>query len=424
MGPAEVSVPLATVERMNETRSTAEELPRSYTPLDGPEVMGTKINEDLPELRPVLEKLAAAAGKFVRVSYGRYRGRGAGGTLLLITQAHNDLLDTLYDIMTGRGRPALRASRSMFEHLVNARDIMGNPEMEERYVAHRAVVEHLESNLEVQANELHGRARKKDMGRRRKLRESSQAPFEEALRKYGPSFRFGWSRGNLRDRAERHSLSSEYEGFYRLASSVLHGSSGGALGLHRTIDGTSVHRTGAALALCPLAFLQTLRYFDMVIEAFESAQDRTAVSTELRKAISDARSLWPDYYRLIQKLDRSIWPKVPPAPPIAVAMIELDGTVAQWYLHDIEAGQIRKARRPSPDNIPAWQAELFDVAVNVIRPDFPHQTLFPIAVSALDAEPEPGSQWESDTWLISGRGARILDNGDIELIEPLTDSDS
>lgn len=375
----------------------------SYTPLDGPNVLGEEIQQRLPNLRPALDDLVGSAVMFVRFVQGGYKGRGPGGLPLLVTQTVNEVLDILYDIMTGRGRSALKSTRSLFELVVTAKDIMPDIEVEERYVAHRAVVEQLESGLEVQASELGWREARKDRRRRQKLRRASLQSYEEAIDKYEKSFKRSWTQFSLATRAEKHGLSDEYD-FYRMSSALLHGSSGGALGLHRVIEGTSVHRTGPALALCPLAFLQALRYFDMFIETYEMTQQKTRITMEVREAIIAARKIWPVYHSVMHRFDESLWPKVQPPPLLAVAVVTSVDRHVRWYLHDVNVGLVREAHPPA--ELEDAQKRSLDVLVNEYLENHVNDLpLLSVAMMDLDVEPLEGSHWEDDRWLMLGQPA-------------------
>lgn len=59
----------------------------------------------------------------------------------LINQLVNEVLDLTQDAVTGRGRPAIKSARTLFELLVTAKDVVGGSwTMADRYDRHRWVV--------------------------------------------------------------------------------------------------------------------------------------------------------------------------------------------------------------------------------------------------------------------------------------------
>ncbi|MDQ3532861.1 MAG: hypothetical protein M3456_10905 [Actinomycetota bacterium] len=370
----------------------------SFDPTETASMMGQMIEEAVPNLRPTLVGLSGTAATFIRDAHGRYPSGGPGGITVLLSQAQNDFLDALADVSWGRGRAALRSARSLFDHLVTATEIFRNPALERRYVDHRWVIEQLEGRLEIEGQQLKGKDRSADTHYRKKLLRDSRQQYETAISIYGGGFRRVWIDTDLASRADAHGLGAEYD-FYRLASAVLHGSSGGALGIRKEIQGSVVHRTGPALLLCPLAFLQALRYFDGIVEAYEQSQRKSQISAELRQAIRNARLIWPEYRRALRKLDKGIWPDVPPAGLIATVVFDSITRIRRWYLHDPESGRIREANPPS-----YIQPEQENILLSVERFYYENQPgsreLISMAMVGVHAEPKPESIWRDERELL------------------------
>lgn len=362
--------------------------------LDAPSVMEREIRSRVPELKAALDQLSGALVHFISSAHSNYPPDGPGGVPVVLSQVVNDFVDVLYDITSGRGRSALRGARSLFELMVTAKDVMTDVEHERRYVAHAPVVEQLEAELAVQHDELPLWARWAER-RRRKMGRASKASYEQALSAYGKSFKRGWAPSDLASRATKHGLEREYN-FYRLSSSVLHGSSGGVLGIRKLIEGRTVHRTGPALYLCPLAFLQALRYFDMTVETYEQTQTKNAITAEIRKSVALVRELWPKYYKALHKLDELTWPTAPPVWMIAVFVVTPDQ--AQWYLHDVVRGLVWVADPPEPLH-PENQAFLDETARQFQHAGVPVASF---AFFGMRVDPRPETAWEKDGWLMRG----------------------
>src|SRR5207253_1751324 len=68
-----------------------------------------------------------------------------------------------------------------------------------------------------------------------RLLKHNESSSTAAVRLYGRQFRRTWSSQDLSTRARRHGLETLYE-FYRMASSVLHGTAGGSIASTRRVD--------------------------------------------------------------------------------------------------------------------------------------------------------------------------------------------
>lgn len=255
--------------------------------------MGTREGPPLGFAQGVSEEIAQRAAQTIEASAQAVQAaasfvdfvhrstREYDALKVIVAQATNDFLDLLFDVLHGRGRPALRGARSLVELLITERDVLGSPEIAARYMDQRWIGARLESSLSIEVEELSAKDRKAEEHRLRKLGRDTAQEYGKALAKYGPSFNRQWHPVPLRTRAERYGLAEDYD-FYRLASLVLHGASGGVLGLKTEIAGQIVHRTGLALSLCPLAFLQGIQMFDQIVKQ---------VSVPGQAGISFARTL-------------------------------------------------------------------------------------------------------------------------------------
>lgn len=344
------------------------------------------ISEEIPELESAIDQVVDRLAHFVSAVHAvaeHHPGLGA-----LVNQATNDFVDLLYDLAYGRGRPALKATRSLFDLLVTAHDIVSTTELAERYAAHRWVIAHDAAKLSFETDALSGKDRGALNHLRKKVDRQTRDRAEAALKRYGPGFRRSWTPTSLRDRAERHDLAEEYE-FYRLGSAVLHGSAGGTLGLERLIDGRRVHRAGPALSLCPIAFLMGCRFFSALCDLLEGKID-AILHRDLIAEIETLRGLWPRYRSTMYRIDDELWPEV--APPGLLAVLAVGhGGIRQWYLHDGERGVIRRAHPPT-DVDPCYAARIDDL-VKEIEEQPLRDDIVSIAFADVRVSPVAGAPW-------------------------------
>jgi hypothetical protein len=287
------------------------------SPLEGPSRFADVLAEALPQAISHIDDCLSQLLIFVRGHLPKLENNHAAATVF--NQAVNDFSDLCFELVTCRGRPALRASRALFEHLINYRDVTDDPESQQRYERHHAVAAQVEADAEIGLNRLTGDVAKSVRHMLRKLRRDSKKDYDEAIASYGSTFRARWAKTDLRERAKRLGLDQEYE-FYRLASMVLHGSAGGAKGTLSSAYPAPVHRTGAALQLCPPAYVKGLTYFRLLIEHAGTVTPEVATQP-LIDALSDALALWSDYRRVLLEIDAHTWPENAPAMPRAVLAI-------------------------------------------------------------------------------------------------------
>lgn len=355
------------------------------TPLDAPAYVAGQIAERVPDLRPRLDAVAHQLPAVVGQAH--WSGDDVPGLSPVVNQAANDFIDLLYDVSCGRGRPALKAARSLFELLVTALDIRLADENAARYLEHRWIVSQVVASLVFESEALQGNERRSHDHARRKMRRDSQAAVDAAIERYGASFRRSWTQEPLKDRADRHGLANEYE-FYRVGSAALHAAAGGTLGLEREIDGRRVHRTGSALAVCPLALLMACRFMDRLLASIEDLID-DAFLAELRDAIESLIEIWPEYRRSVLALDEELWPQVASPNQIAVLAIGRVG-IRQWYVFDPDRALIRRAKPPS---LTTGEQAFIDQTVSAVEKMPERDDIVSVAVEEVRGVPVDGALW-------------------------------
>lgn len=312
------------------------------------------------------------------------------GVTLASSQAGNEVLDLLFDCCTGRGRPALKASRSLFELLLTMKDIVSDTAACERYEDHRWVAFGMALDLDK------GRPvrRKGEAHHRKKAERIIRPEYERVLAQYGGRFRLGWREGTLAGAADRHDLQDDYE-FYRLASAVLHGSSGGVLGQY-VIDQDAqvpVYRTGPALDLCPDALERGMAYFEQLAELTHPWAGDVAV--ELAEACRAVRQTALAYRSYLEDTSSSWWATVPRGMVVAVAAVDALGR-CRWYLHDTGSDQIRLANPPRhiPDEAAAYLKEIVDErTAGRSLPGIGDDEVVSVLMIGCRATPKRGSTW-------------------------------
>lgn len=362
----------------------------SDSPLGGPGWTQEELRRRVPEAFEYARHVAKSIPPFVSLIHSSDEDNEA--LHVITTQAVNDFLDLLFDALNGRGRPALRSARSLFELLIAARDVGGSSDLSSRYLDQRWIAARLESTLDLELNELPGRDRKAEEHRLRKLAREAVPRYETVIDRYGSGFTRQWHPLSLKDRADNYGLSHDYD-FYRLASMVLHGSAGGLLGLRAEVGGQMVYRTGLALTLCPIALLQGLRFFDRLVR-FLGARGGPGTS-ELRTALRGLRGTWPRYRRAVLALDRQIWPEVPVPGVMLFVAVDRAGN-ADWWLHDAVGGRVCRAQKP--DGMSEQQSKALGETIGIAktRAHLMVDAFFTIAVPGVYAQPQEGSRWQPD----------------------------
>ncbi len=308
----------------------------------------------------------------------------------IVNQATNDFLDLFYEAMSGRGRPAVRSARTLFEHLVNLRWTTASGAEAERYCEHAAIGELLDLDLNTPTeDQFTGHDRKRVRHARKKLERRVRPAARAAIKKYGSGFQRSWTQASLRDRATAVGLAGDYDG-YRLMSAMIHGSAGGDLGQRREIDGHQVVRTGPAVDMCPYALQTGLRHFRLIVD-----EVRAAVGPGACQPVDDALSLLtPDALEVHEaacvQVDHELWPETPPA-AVMFLRVELDGSWT-WLLLDGERPETIEA---VPVNLDSDWESFVRNEVAAIEAANPGRTKpIVMGVERLRGTPKPGASWK------------------------------
>ncbi|MGY0537728.1 DUF5677 domain-containing protein [Nocardioides sp. YJ-D4] len=282
---------------------------------------------------------------------------------LLLNLAVNDFRDLLEDLKRGAGRSAMRTARSLIEHAINMHVIADDLAEASRYLEHLdrgpAILVELEPGFAriEKANKKAGSSYRHAL---RKYGAAANRRFAKAVAQHGPWFRNGWTTTKLRDRAVGSGLEHLYP-YYQLASLVVHGSSGGALGTVRNhSDGRSTYRTGPALEIAPVAMWAGLAAFRDVLSGLRKA--RPDIDPALYSGDLDSLdALWVDYFLLLTRLDNELWPREGVRPPTTVLAFTQKRT-RRWYLHIPSHGVLVQADEPVlPDWIEAQVDGMIDI---------------------------------------------------------------
>jgi hypothetical protein len=271
------------------------------------------------------------------------RRDGSDGALAiqsLFVQAANDFRDLLFDVATGRGRPAIRGARTLFELHVAALDVTGDEELAARWLDHYPASGVAEAELRLLEQRTLGNARRALVHRMNKLRRESAQEMKAASVRWGPGFARTWHPRNLKDRARAHGLDEHYA-FYRFASAPVHGSMAAMRGLSREVRGTDVVRIGSAVSLAPVAALYgtwSMQRLVAVAETFVGGQLNTA-----SLALERLDETWPEFYEEMVALDRDAWPAAPPDNAGALLVLT-EQFRAEWYEYFPNQRRARRAR--------------------------------------------------------------------------------
>jgi len=306
-----------------------------------PSEVKTELDRLLPEFQSNVEHCANSFQPFVHQFIGSESVGEAEMTV--VTQRVNDFLDLLFDVSCGRGRPALRTARSLFEHAITLKDVHKSQTEADRYVAHLVVANYWQSLLTLPEESLNGAALKSLVHERKRLGRDINKPLANATAQYGSAFKRQWSQATFRDRVSRQGLNDHWP-FYALSSAILHGAAGGVIGL---VDFSRferpVHRTGPALELCPIAFLYGAEFFRLLLEECNSLLPGSAEAPLI--ALSDLQATWSDYRRVILKIDQGIWPDSSPI-PLGTVLQVVPGGKRQWWLRDDANNRVARANAP------------------------------------------------------------------------------
>ncbi|SDU82583.1 DUF5677 domain-containing protein [Jiangella alkaliphila] len=263
---------------------------------------------------------------------------------LVFSQAFNDWMELLDEVLEGAGRPATRTARALVEHAINMADVSTSPGQAERYMDHLVIVAELQQNARIGLSKLNPKARRSVARKLEREARQAERKITEAVSRYGPSWKRSWASENLYDRASRLNLVDLYD-YYRIASLVMHGAAGGSLGTRATIDGHTVHRTGPAIDLCPMAYFEGNRAFLSILDSAATVRADMDFS-DLRNAVQELLDGFDDVRSAFVKIDEQTWPRTSPAEPHSVVAIARNGQV-RWYWHEPIADLLFEAEQPT-----------------------------------------------------------------------------
>jgi hypothetical protein len=365
--------------------------PTSHGPLfDTYDWLAGEIADDLPLIGHVQQLLTEALQPFLHAVHANadHDDPVQLSRSRIVNQANNDFLDLLYESMSGRGRPAVRSARSLFEHMVNHRWITAHPTEAERYWDHRAIGDLLDLELNTPREEdFTGKKRKRVRHWRAKLERRVRPAADAVIAKYGTPFRRSWSTTPLRDRADALGLGGEYD-FYRLLSAVIHGAAGGDLGHRAEIGGAPVVRTGPALSACPLAFRVGLRYYRTLVADVGNIIG-SAGTFGLEAVLDDLEGIVVDHEQRCLGIDSLLWPNEPPRATMFLR-VEVDGTWT-WLLLDGEEPKTVVADLVDPDPVRLQRLEDLVTRAEAANPGRTQPLV--VGVEGIQGIPRPGEQW-------------------------------
>ena len=352
------------------------------------------------EVAEHLPEYSRAVGQ-VRRELGAYGGLvhplGDRGVSLLWVQSSNDFIDLLDDIGMGRGRPAMRGLRSIFESLITVLDIAsGDSDTADRYAEQHAVVMYRAATMTAGLTGLTGNDLRSERHRRRKQERIHKQAHDEAIAKRGGRLRRSWTDASLEDRAARHGYAEDYD-LYRVLSASTHVSAGGVGGVERRYGEASVFRFGPDLLNCPMALNEGLRYFRLFVEALSA---HTGIPAErLIGTLSALESLRGAYRKLIHRIDGDLWPDHPPLGMMVVRALLPDGQ-RKWLLHDTQQGRIIECSVPREMTTSDLEAveESLDEAEKAAS--YERQETHTIAICEVRANPLPHAKWCPEGFIV------------------------
>lgn len=318
-------------------------LPREYGPPDqaGPKHLG----EALP--KHVADEMTYWRYAVPLEAGALYQHLPRGACQYVLTGAINDAVALIDHVDRFDGRSAAHAARVLFEHLVNLCDVLAGPaDISDRYLDHRHVTAERVSRHRWYLKLLDGKSAKKERSRLDGLSNRTRKPLADAIAKYGSGFRRSWAAGTLKERADSHGLSDEYEG-YRILSSVIHGSSGAMAGVVKPIGGHPVHRIGSDMDLAATAYAEGLRSFYGIAGQLKEIAPTTEAA-EILGRTGNLLNCLQVVRETLSRIDRQTWPTRALPATVAVAAIWPNGKV-RWYLHDLRDNSMVLADLVDPE---------------------------------------------------------------------------
>jgi hypothetical protein len=332
----------------------------------------------------VVEEIGVAARQVVDAT-SQVRSQKAKAIQALFVQATNDYLDLMIDASMARGRPAIRAARTLFEHHIAALEIDVDPALADQWLDHMPMSGVAQASLELPEQHLRGKVLKAYRHRMSRLRKDSERDATRATGRWGGWFRRQWHPDSVFDRATRLGLDDHYN-FYRFASAPVHGSHAGMVGLVKTVAGLPILRTGAAIAPTPAAVLYGTTSMRAIVEV--AAQFVDEGLDRFRAALDKLDELWPEYFVALEELDSEVWPDSP-SPNIGALMVVAPDGLGTWFEclpDELLARQARSAEVRMHEE----QKRPFDVLLERILPSVDHGSVGVLLLDSVIADPGRG----------------------------------
>lgn len=237
----------------------------------------------------------------------------------IATQMVNDYVDLADSLLDGRGRAATRTARALIEECATLKHLLADDGACKRYVAHRAVADHLMDRLPQNSQ-----TADKDGVKSREI------GYQEALAEYGPQFERQWSVAKITELVR--SYTPEFWDYYKVSSMVVHSAGAGIRGSLALRDGHSVYRVGSNWQLCPDAYRWGLLTVAEAASAL-SHSDLAAAKHRVTDFFNLLLGLEDKYRSSVLEWDDTLWPQGVPLPRVPVMALARDG-VRKWYLAD------------------------------------------------------------------------------------------
>ena len=379
---------------------TDGESTRELTPLDAPASVEEELRARNPSFLDAVARLANALTALATYA-APSEIDGPRSLHRIINQAINDMLDLLYDVSRGRGRPAARTARSLFELVIAMLDVLDDEEMDQRYHNHWMIAGTLVSPIREIAL-LDGTDRSELAARSQILREESEPMRVDLVERYGQRYQREWAGQNLFTRAQAHGLEEDYKTFYRWSSSISHGSAAGMFGQFRVIAEEPVYRFGPAIEAAPTALAYGLAYFTMILDRYEPLYDPDNGIPELREALSNVADGFTGFRDALSEIDEELWPAAPASNHVPLLGLGLMGS-RRWFILDQQQERFIHARPVTDfpagfdESIRRIHARLAEL--RVWSPDrhvlpLPPTRWITVGVIGADLRPVPGAAWQ------------------------------
>ncbi|MFE7411481.1 DUF5677 domain-containing protein [Streptomyces laurentii] len=356
----------------------------------------------LPELFDLLDDTMQEITLLQRAFFTGIENQAAS---IIGNHALNDFDSLIDSIVSGNGRDGARASRSLYEHLVNYCEVTASTIANERYIAHRSITAITLSDLPHGLPLLKGAELRKEKNRRKKLKRENLAQAAQAVRDFGRRFNADWAERNLRERARAHGYEQHYD-VYKLLSQVTHGSCGGTLGTHADVEGRTVHRIGPSLDLAIFSYLEGLTFFRAF--AHEVGKSGAVNTSPLVESINKLIEGWPAYRAALQAIDKAIWPSSPPPPPIAIMALYPNGRI-RWFYFEPVLNIMRRALKPAGSEKLEEDFRTHATESNLKYLDNQGGKPMTCSVAGVILTPAPGSKWFKANSVLMSRETPMAD---------------